>query len=448
MQKKTITTGLAIVVCFALALGIVYGLSQVSSVSPMPSTANSSTYSEQSGDEWPLYRGGFYHNGTTTTTAASNDGPFWNYTCEVSVFSGVAVTGGYVYAPTANTFYCFNANTGALVWKSFEHQAFIESAPAVAGYGLYFGTYGSKNMICSIDTVTGASLWNYTTAGEVHSSPVVSGGYVYCGDNIGGLSQLSAISGGLVNSYNTYGGVRGAPTVVNGKVYASMGNYIVCLNAADLSFVWATRAAPTSFNLLSTPTVYGSNVYVSAGSMLCLATSNGAVVWNRTDISPSGYGSPAAVGGYGYVYIGSENSGSGIYCLNALTGATVWNTPMTGYQWSTPSINLASGNPDKLYVGSSNGVLYCLNPLTGAQVWNYTTGGRITSSPAIVNGRVYFGSEDMKVYCMPMTLTSPTTTGTTPPPGIPAYPFWAIGIAGIFAICVILRKKGFLAINN
>ncbi|MEX2758733.1 MAG: PQQ-binding-like beta-propeller repeat protein [Candidatus Sigynarchaeota archaeon] len=184
---------------------------------------------------------------------------------------------------------------------------------------------------------------------------------------------------------------------------------------------------------------------VAGYGLKCLSANDGSVVWNSTitapGLSPSGYGSPAVIGGR--VYIGSETPGSGVYCLDASTGSILWNTPIPGYQWSTPSISASGSTPERLYIGSSNNVLYCLNAMTGAILWNYTTGGRITASPAIVNGRVYIGSEVPsagKIYCLPMILT------TTQPPSnpIPGYsiPFVivAVGIA-IAGIKIRARRK-------
>jgi parallel beta-helix repeat protein len=54
----------------------------------------------------------------------------------------------------------------------------------------------------------------------------------------------------------------------------------------------------------------------------------------------------------------------------------------------------------KVYVGSTNCKVYCLNASTGAYVWSYTTGGNVFSSPAVVDGKVYVGSYDHKVYCL------------------------------------------------
>lgn len=53
-----------------------------------------------------------------------------------------------------------------------------------------------------------------------------------------------------------------------------------------------------------------------------------------------------------------------------------------------------------LYVGSNDGKLYALEAATGAYMWSYTTQGAINSSPAVVNGIVYVGSDDHKMYAL------------------------------------------------
>jgi len=49
---------------------------------------------------------------------------------------------------------------------------------------------------------------------------------------------------------------------------------------------------------------------------------------------------------------------------------------------------------------SHTGYSTSLAPDTNASLWNYTAGNQIISSPAIANGRVYFGSRDGNVYCL------------------------------------------------
>jgi outer membrane protein assembly factor BamB len=77
------------------------------------------------------------------------------------------------------------------------------------------------------------------------------------------------------------------------------------------------------------------------------------------------------------------------------TNNVLW-TFMTGLEMSG-STSVVDG---KIYIGSWDKKIYCLDATTGVKIWDYTTGLEITSSPAIVNGKVYIGSNDGKVYCL------------------------------------------------
>jgi hypothetical protein len=73
----------------------------------------------------------------------------------------------------------------------------------------------------------------------------------------------------------------------------------------------------------------------------------------------------------------------------------LWDYTTGGSLSSSPAV--VGG---KIYVGSTDNKVYCLDALTGALIWNFTTGGSITSSPAVANGSIYVGSTDNKVYCL------------------------------------------------
>jgi len=53
-----------------------------------------------------------------------------------------------------------------------------------------------------------------------------------------------------------------------------------------------------------------------------------------------------------------------------------------------------------VYFGSEDGNVYALNASTGAKLWSFTTGNFVYSSPAVANGVVYFGSYDHNVYAL------------------------------------------------
>jgi outer membrane protein assembly factor BamB len=52
------------------------------------------------------------------------------------------------------------------------------------------------------------------------------------------------------------------------------------------------------------------------------------------------------------------------------------------------------------YIGSNDHYLYAVNLADGAQRWQFKTGSRVTSSPAVYDGRVYFGSYDGNIYAL------------------------------------------------
>jgi outer membrane protein assembly factor BamB len=81
---------------------------------------------------------------------------------------------------------------------------------------------------------------------------------------------------------------------------------------------------------------------------------------------------------------------------SAPTNATLrWKFTTGGGVVSSPSI--VDG---RVYVGSQDKNVYCLDARNGRLVWNYLTGARIKSSPAVVDGKVYIGPDDGYVYCL------------------------------------------------
>ena len=52
----------------------------------------------------------------------------------------------------------------------------------------------------------------------------------------------------------------------------------------------------------------------------------------------------------------------------------------------------------KVYIGSHDGYIYCLDATTGEVVWKYEIGNYVSSFPAVVNGKVYIGYDAL--YCL------------------------------------------------
>jgi serine/threonine-protein kinase len=66
-----------------------------------------------------------------------------------------------------------------------------------------------------------------------------------------------------------------------------------------------------------------------------------------------------------------------------------------------------------VYVGSDDLNVYALNATTGTKLWNYTTGSAMFPSAAVSNLVVYVGSNDGNVYAIGNEAAA-TGQGTTP----------------------------------
>ena len=93
---------------------------------------------------------------------------------------------------------------------------------------------------------------------------------------------------------------------------------------------------------------------------------------------------------------------------NALSGKLTWSFTTGAAVLSSPVV--VNGT---VYVGSDDNNVYALNATTGAKVWGYTTGDEVYSSPAVANGTVYVGSDDSNVYALNATTGKVTWSFTT-----------------------------------
>ncbi len=91
-----------------------------------------------------------------------------------------------------------------------------------------------------------------------------------------------------------------------------------------------------------------------------------------------------------------DNSNSGIYpSKGRTTDELLWKFKTDGGIESSPAV--VSG---KIYFGSKDGSVYCLDAQTGVVKWIFPTGGDISSSPLVSKAKLYIGSGDKKFYCI------------------------------------------------
>lgn len=143
--------------------------------------------------------------------------------------------------------------------------------------------------------------------------------------------------------------------------------------------------------IFSTPAINNdSEMFVASnnGVLKCIAIEDGDEKWS-IDLKNEITSSPIVDNDN--VYISTHEK---IYAINKNTHKISWSKDISGIE-STPSV--VDG---KIYFGSNNGHVYGLNNETGDETLKVELKGEIKSSPLVVNNTIYIGSTDNKIYAL------------------------------------------------
>jgi eukaryotic-like serine/threonine-protein kinase len=176
---------------------------------------------------------------------------------------------------------------------------------------------------------------------------------------------------------------------------------------------WAFKAGGP---IVTSPVIADGVVYIGAmdGHLYAIDQETGKEKWNFKSQMPIA-SSPAVTGGLLY-FVSSAGS---LAALDIATGKPKWVLP-TEYERKFEANNLhglppaAQTIPDawdiytsspavangKVYFGSGDGGVYAVDAQTGLLQWKFSTKDVVHASPAVVNGTVYIGSWDSYLYAI------------------------------------------------
>jgi outer membrane protein assembly factor BamB len=345
-------------------------------------------------------------------------------------YSSPAVVDGVVYIGTVDgrlwaypDMGCGAALCTQPLWSSVGLGQIVDS-PAVSNGIVYVGSQTSDDSNDGRLNAFSASgcgqpvcgpLWQGLAGSEsiLQSSPAIGKGVVFVGAYDGRIYAFDAAGCGAAECQpvwrgETAGTIESTPTVVNGVVYIGSDDGKLYAFAAagcgalDCRPLWTGTLRGPAYD--STPAFAGGVVYI--GSTHSLSAFNAAgcgrvtcpPLWQAIDDVNFFHGSPAVF--KGRVYIGLEN-GLGIYAAagcGAPTCAPLWTNFGDGFQaavLSSPAIAhgvvYAGRNTGEVLAWSASG---CGSSVCPA-IWTGRTGDQVvSSSPAVVNGRLYIGSAD------------------------------------------------------
>jgi len=293
-----------------------------------------------------------------------------------------------------------DAKTGDVLWDTETKGAMLFSGSYYQGRFIRAGTHDNR-MYC-FNATTGEILWVFnanTEDGYFCVGPAVAYGMVYMLNKDGYLYALNLNTGDVVWKYKGPGYLMfpGSPTVADGKVYATTGqseSYTIergesefaCLDAYTGKLVWKLPIesfAPRESVAIAYGTLYfiPGNVTTAVDSISGSEYATIDEVWAiRSEPWPMWRRDP-------------QHSATG---QSGPTDLTLrWKFTTSGGVVSSPSV--VDG---RVYVGSQDKNVYCINARSGRLIWKFTTETRIESSPAVVYGKVYIGPDDGYIYCL------------------------------------------------
>jgi outer membrane protein assembly factor BamB len=338
-----------------------------------------------------LYDGGVLYFGTDDASFYAFDiesrDVKWQFHTGGIVRSGAEIIGDFVvFASDDGYLYALHPDSGKEAWRfslgssGFERRLpaldppysydYRHSSPLNHGGVIYVGS--ADGVLYALYNETGLERWKFETAGPIRSTPVTDGRNVYFGSHDGHVYAIDAIDGRLAWRFDTGGLVQGAMATGGGMVFAG------------------SRSA----------SVYG------------LDAETGALQWEHVNEDGSWVES-SPVFDDGVLYIGSSDARA-LYALDARTGETIWEFETGGWSWSDPVLA-----DDVVYIGGLGvssyyfeGVemrpgFFAVDQETGAGLWEFTPeliegfiSGGVFSTPAIVEGVIYVGGVDGRLYAL------------------------------------------------
>jgi outer membrane protein assembly factor BamB len=333
---------------------------------------------------------------------------------DIMLPSPTVVNGSLYIGSNDNSLYCIDIETGETEWVYEEAKSCVATTTSVVDGRVYAGSHDT-NVYC-IDEDTGENIWTYTEPEDtVANSANVYKGNLYFADFDEIVYSVDAKTGETVwTSEEIDGYPRSRATVTDDTIYFGTGSYknpeegsVYAMDARDGELLW--EFVPGR-EVLSSPTVVDGTVYVGCadGNLYALDRDTGKEEWRYEEPSDRVDSSPTAH--EGSLYFGSNDTT--LYCLDIESGELDWKFDKPDRMVASAptvangTVYFGTGAPttyDTLYQveQKTGGDFYAVDAETGEIEWEYTeVEGGIPCGPIVVDGVVYFGANDERIYAV------------------------------------------------
>ena len=277
-----------------------------------------------------------------------------------------------------------------LLW-SLKTGVSTKSSPVVSEGTIYFGNDKGYLIAVSAD---GKIKWSYEGGSAIESPPMIFGNKVILGTNEGHLRAVDKFTGKLIWNYNTENQIAGSANIWTdgnraGIVVGSYDYYLHCVDPRTGRLLWKVE---TDNYINGAPAI--SNGRIVFGGCDGVVRVVDPPTGKETDTLQIGVyiaSSPALSGDLAFLgdYDGNR------YCLNIKSGKIAWKAGAAEGSGSVMAVPAIRDN--YMIVGSEDNYLYCYDIATGKIIWKYRSNGSIDGSAVVTPSKVLFSGMDGNV---------------------------------------------------
>jgi len=229
-----------------------------------------------------------------------------------------------------------------------------------------------------------------------------------------GLALPMAAQSPMFRGNPAHTGVYAAPAKpIQGKIAWSFEalnwDLYQSLEDMDGGFVWPT-----------TPAIVNGRIYLCAGPFFIALDETGKEIY-RVRLGGRSLASPAVIGDLAYI----PTDEGVLLALDARDGKVRWSS-VIGQRTSLRQVDnwdVYQSSPvvvdGVVYVGSTDGRIYAVSATDGKEKWHFQTNNVVRATPAVVDGRVFCGSFDGEVYALDAATGRELWVVNTKTPGVP-----------------------------
>ena len=328
----------------------------------------------------------------------SDDGPTAAVYCD----------GRVVFNTESCTVFALDARSGEIAWERWLGDPLL-AQPAAAN-GRVFMAYPARgtHRLAALDLMNGRHLWEAAITADVITAPVVSGDAVYISTWDGQVWVFDARSGDLRSCENL--NATSAPWIWKGEIFVAKREAGARGSAGVHESVWRRRRGGWTRSSGRMRAAYlESKRLTPSGNLHALMDASvgfgSAPAAAKLNLSEQRVGAHTVSGAWRHQ--GSRpcvwgerlytTTGDRLSATDAETGAELWSWMGDGGSGEDRVLSPPAVVNGRVYAGSHDGRLYSWDAETGRVRWEVRVGRPVSWQPAVCGGWIYAGLEGGRV---------------------------------------------------